>query len=466
MTASARSGAPTISERLADYAVTLRFEDIPPDVVERAKLLFAHLLGSAFRGYGVESSRRAIDLACDLSGAEAGCTIVGESRRANVLDAAFANSFLIASLGYDDFQLPQGAHPGVVAQPVAWSFGETARTSGRELLTAVVVAYDVLGRLCDPTLTWGLEVFRPATFVLQPFGAVAAAARIMRLSHAQTTHAFGHAGQVGICRTETGDGRRTIHPLLARNSGMAALLARSGIPAASTVFEGEQGVFRTFFARDVPASVEAALATLGEDFAIASVRTKQADIDPDGDIPRHPAIIPVELTRSLLSESPLEVDDVVAVTVVLAEGRRVREIQRDEALLRPDADGSTRRASLRFQIAILLADGRTDPSRYEDKPDPDLLAVLERIRLRFEPGHPLLYTRVEVATTAGGRHVVVDDGDTDVPPPADAIDWLTTNGRTVLPVDRLTRLVELVSHLEEVPDVAEVMACAVPAAAS
>jgi hypothetical protein len=89
---------------------------------------------------------------------------------------------------------------------------------------------------------------------------------------------------------------------------------------------------------------------------------------------------------------------------------------------------------------------------------------LEKVRLRFETGHPLFYARVEITTTDGNRYV--DEADSYQPPPTDWADWLAEGGRSILPERRLARLAELIGTLEDVPDVSEVMACVVPGDAS
>jgi 2-methylcitrate dehydratase PrpD len=459
MTSTSPPAAPTISTRLADHVTGLRFHDIPSPVVTKAKQQVAYLLGTALRGRALDGGQRAVRLARELSGAEAACSIVGESERASLLDAIFANSFLIASDGRDDFLLPHGAHPGIVVQPVAWAFGEKVHTSGRDLIAAVVAGYDVLATLCDPALTWQRETYRPATFVFEPFGATAAAARVLGLSRYQTATALGHAGLVSRHQTESGFAARTIHPLLARNGGLAAMLARSGMPARSTVIEGENGTYRTFYAEDVPDHVEASLAILGREFAITSTATKQSQ-----DTARHPAWIPVELARRLLTEQVSDIERVAVVDVALPEERRLRETARDRALGEPDVDPATRRSSLSFQIAMVLSDGRIDPARLDRQPDADLLRALEKVRLRFEPDRPLLYARVDIATADGQRHSAVDDGETAPATSEDGIEWLTTGGRAVLPEAHLSRLVGLVDRLEAVSDVSDVMACVRPPA--
>jgi 2-methylcitrate dehydratase PrpD len=454
-TALQSTGAATITERLAEHVVGLRYEDLPASVVQQAKHHLAYLIGSAFRGHGRDGGRRAVWLAQELGGGDR-CSIVGDRRKAGLVDAVFANSFLIICTGLDDYLLPEGLHPGVIAQPVALAFGENSNASGRELLTAVVAGYDVMGSLCDPSLTWGLDAYRPALFVLEPFGAAATAARLLGLSRERTVHALGHAGQVGRHIAGTGKHAQAMHPLLARNGATAAVLAKSGMTASPTVIEGRYGVFRSFFSCDVPDSVRAGLESLGHEFVITRARTRRHTAVPLSGY----NIIPVELTQRLVEEHALSAAHVATVEIALPEERRAREDKREDAITRSGADSVNRMESLGLRIAMVVAGGPIEPGRFERPPDPELLAQRDKVRLLFEQGRPLLYARVEVTTTHGERYTA--EGDTPVAPPADWTEWLAEGSRGVIPEDRLNRLVHLIRHLEDVPDVSELLACVVP----
>lgn len=445
---------PTVTERLADHVVGLRYDDIPAAVIEKAKSQIVHLFGAGMRGYGREDGPRAVDLAHDLGGSGGDCSIVGDPAKVNLLDAVFANSYLVGRSEVDDF-IPQGGNPGIVTHPVAWALGEANRATGRDVLVAVISAYDVLGRLLYPGFTWGRNVFDPAKFILEPFAAAACAARLLGLTRAQTVHAFGHAGQVGRNAVESGDHAWTMHPLAARNGGMAAMLARAGMTSSATVIEGDTGVFQSFFSQDgVPDFVEAGLATLGKEFAIAQAQTKRQSGSALN-------VIPVELTQHVLDKHALSADRIAALEIVVPEERRARETKRENAMRGPRADRTSRLASLGFRTAMTVVDGRIDPARFERPPDADLLAVLEKVWLSYEPGHPLFYARVEVTTTDGQRYAA--DGETPRPSPSlDWTEWLAEGGRAVLTDGQLTQLAVLVGNLEDVADFSEVMACVVP----
>lgn len=442
---------PTITERLADHVVGLRYGDIPEAVVRKTKAQLAHHLGTALRGCQLESGQRAIRIARELSAD--GHTIIGDRGRVGLLDAVIANSCLMHCTTQDDILLTGWCNPGVIVNPVAWAFGEKVAASGRDLLAAVVVGYDVMDRLGDPALTFGLGAWRPAKYVLAPFGAAATASRLLGLSHEQTVHAFGHAGQVGRNAAGVEGEPDMMYNLLARNGAMAAVLAGAGVVGSPTILEGEHGLIRMFFSRDIPDVVHDRVRTLGKDFAILGAHVRPQPISAL-------SVIPVELTRQLVTQHALEPDRVAAVELTLPDERRAREEMRDEAMMNPQAGPTSRQGSSRFLLASVIADGRLDADRFEPPPDPVLLAVLNKVRLRYEPDRPLLYARVDV-TTIDSQHYAAE-GETLDPQHVDWGEWLIESGNAIVPEKQLARLVELIDNLERVPDVSALLACVVP----
>jgi 2-methylcitrate dehydratase len=434
----------SITERLADYVVGIGYDDLPPAVVDKAKELLVYQLGLALRGRSTRAGMRAVGVALELSGSERGCSVVGERLRAALPDAVLANSALMTSSGLTDLLFPGGALPGHVVHPAAWAVGELSKASGRELITAVVLGYDVMGKLHNGRLPYELEVPRPTKAAVEPFGVAATAARLLGLSREQTVDALGHAGQTVMGLYE-GPHAELMHPLAARNGVQAAVFAKSGIPAPRTVVEGPYGVYRTFFLEEVPDNVYDQLATLGTDFALAGAWTTRYPVSSTN---AHP----IELTRRLVAEHCLTPGDVAAVDLVLPASREARE-----AIYGVYPKGPT------SVVAIALTDGRLDPVRLEEEFDADLLAVRDRVRLRFEDGHGFFYARIEVATTDGRRLAAEAGGDLPADqPPLDWAEWLDTSRCHILSIAQVERLIALIRELESVTDVNDVLACLVP----
>ncbi len=433
----------TITERVADYVVGIGYDDLPPTVVDKAKELLVYQLGLAFRGLGTRGGRRAVGAALELSGSGQDCAVIGQRRRVALPDAALANSALMTSSGLTDLLFPGGALPGHVVHPAAWAVGELTKASGRELLTAVVIGYDVMGKLHNGRLPYELSVPRPTKAAVEPLGVAATAARLFGLSRAQTVDALGHAGQA-VMGIYEGSHEQLMHPLAARNGVQSAVFAKAGFPATRTVVEGNHGVYRTFFLEDVPDTVYDQLDRLGTDFALAGTWTTRYPVSSTN---AHP----IELTRQLVTEHGLTPARVAAVDLVLPASREARE-----AIYGVYSKGPT------SVVAIALTDDRIDPARLEEDFDAELLATRDKVRLRFEDGHGFFYARVEVTTT-DGRCVSAEAGG-DLPaeqPPLDWHEWLA-GGRALLSDGQVEELVDLIRNLENVTDVSDVLACLVP----
>lgn len=443
--AQVREGV-TITEQLTDYILRLRFEELPEPVVDKTKALLVHHFGTALRDQVSREARLGTQFAARLGGAPGAHTVIGRRERADLLDAVFANSLLMLQ-GPDDVLLPPGINPGVAVMPAAWAVGERAGVSGRELLTAVVIGYDVMARLHAPVWTWDLDVPRPAKWSVSPFGVAATVARLYGLSRERTVHALGHAGQAGIGIYEGAAHQWTMHALAARNGVLAADLARAGFPASRTPVEGRHGLFHSVFLQDVPDAVMDSLLTLGNEFAIMRAETR-----------KYPASLlngpPIELLQRLLLDNAVRTDEVERVELVLPVARQAREAVYDTAT----HIGPT------WLMAALLADGHLDERRLEEPPDERRQAMHQRVRLRFEADRPLRYARVEITTT--DRRQFAAAGDRVEMPPFDWRQCLSVGTSVGLKPAQLDRLAELVEQLEDVPDVADVLACVRPEAAS
>jgi 2-methylcitrate dehydratase PrpD len=424
--------AATITQRLADHVVGLRFEDIPPAIVARTKDLLAHHLATAVRGRDVPRATRAVDVALGLHPADGPCTIIGERRGAGAIEAAFANGALMAGVGTVDAVLPPGVNPGLATHPAAWAIGELTGATGRELLTAVVAGYDVASRVHGPVWTWDLAVPRPLKFVAQPFGAAAVTARLHGFDREQTVHALGHAGQAGAGVYEGSAHHWLLHPISVRNGMLAALLAGSGLPASPRIVEAPHGMYRSYFLGDVPDSVHDRLDTLGQDFDLSRARINSGTTSLLN-------LVPMELARRLMTEHGLTAARIAAIDLVLPEERESREA----------AYHSYQHRSPRHLMALIVTGGTVEAARFDRPPGPEVVAMTEKVRLRFEPGHPITYARLEV-TTADGEHYVAEDDTHHTTP----LDWTTVLAQP--------RLIELLRNLETVPNVKEVMQCLKP----
>src|SRR6202047_5431593 len=141
---------------LAAYVANLKFDDIPSEVRERAKVLTLDFLDSAIRARRDAESTPALlkmleALALDGTGES---TVFGDAKTWTPAVAALLNGALGPSLDFDDTHADSSLHPSAPVVPAAFAVGELVGASGREVLTAIVAGYEVccrLGNALHPT---------------------------------------------------------------------------------------------------------------------------------------------------------------------------------------------------------------------------------------------------------------------------------------------------------------------------
>jgi 2-methylcitrate dehydratase PrpD len=435
----------TVTERLAEYACELRYDDLPDAVVTKVKELLVHHLGVAFRGHTDPNCQQVVQAADYLSGSSGSCTVIGERRSASLLDAVLANSFLMSYAGMDDFSMPAGVHAGILIHPVGLAVGELHQSSGRELITAVVAGYDVTTKLARPMFAWNLPAPRMPFMLYGPFASAAVAARLLGLPQSKFAHALALAAHGGMGLV-AGGVFVPVQAQVARNGVMAAVLARAGMQEMPTMIEGEGGVYRSHGVQ-VPVGLEESLKTLGDEFEVLNAipkRYRGSGLN----------IVPMEVTLALVKAHALQAENVARIDVILPRVREEREQHREsEARHHPVG-------SVRFLVAGVVATGEIDPLGFVQGRDARLDGVLEAVHLRFEPDHPSRFCRIEITTTRG--ETVAAEAADHVFPPVPWNERLTEGGRDLFPAKQLERLLRLVQELEHVDDLRELTRCLVP----
>ena len=135
------------ADRLADYVWQARFGDFPAQVIVKAKELILDSVGCALGATQTQTGKTYVKLAAALGG-PAEATVIGGRAKVSHPRAAFVNSHLANLLDFDDTHdvYPPG-HPGCLIIPSALAVAEVVGASGKELLTSVVLGYEVTLRL-------------------------------------------------------------------------------------------------------------------------------------------------------------------------------------------------------------------------------------------------------------------------------------------------------------------------------
>ena len=266
------------TETLAGYVADLRFEDIPPEVLERAKVLTLDFLGSAIRARREAESTPSLlkmleALALDTKGES---TVFGDTKTWTPAVAALLNGALGHSLDFDDTHADSSLHPSAPVVPAAFAVGEMVGASGREVLTAIVAGYEVccrLGNALDPTSHYA-RGFHP-TATAGTYGAAAAAGKLFGLSREQIVAAFGVSGSQAAGSLQFlvngAWNKRYQVGAAAMNGVIAATLARNDFVGSTEAVEGKHGLLVGYSDNPHP---DKAVAGLGSTYETMKIGVK------------------------------------------------------------------------------------------------------------------------------------------------------------------------------------------------
>ena len=236
--------ATTLAQRMAAYASRLKFEQIPKASIHEAK---RRLIDSFATAVGAMSSEAfAIARQCALRiQSTPGATLLGGGT-SSIEWATFVNGLLIRYLDFNDTYLSkEPAHPSDNFAPVL-AVGESVGASGRDILTAAVLAYEIQCRLCDASSLRKQGVDHVTYGALS---SAVAASKLLGLDVTKTTHAIGLAGVCNVALRQTRSGELSMwkgcaFANAARNGVFAATLASAGMTGPAPIFEGDLGFMK------------------------------------------------------------------------------------------------------------------------------------------------------------------------------------------------------------------------------
>ncbi len=172
---------------LARFLTRTTYADLPPKAVEHAKMILASTLASAAPGSQIESARILRDVAKERGGTPES-SVWFDGGRLPAAAAARVNAGLSDAAASDDSDIRNTAHYGTTLASAGLAIAERTGATGQELLTAMVLGYDVAGRIGDARQSGrgGLHASQ-----LVGFGGAAAVARLLKLTDVQVAHALG-----------------------------------------------------------------------------------------------------------------------------------------------------------------------------------------------------------------------------------------------------------------------------------
>ncbi len=267
----------SLSRQLAQWVVGLRYDDLPPAVVDRAKGVTLHSLASVLLGAQSRDGQQAVKFITEEeAGVKNGATIMVDGTRVTRGGAAFANAEMAMAGGkWDTFRML--THPGTSIIPGAFVAAETAGVSGRDFITGIAAGYEVMERMAADFIPTVMARGFHSGVVFGIFGPAVAAAKMLRFTEDQVNSTIALCASLAAGNLEgaRSGGRALREGAAVRNAMLAVALAQRGHVGGETVLEGDAGFYHAYagnntgrltysFVGDTQTSLEKITADLGK----------------------------------------------------------------------------------------------------------------------------------------------------------------------------------------------------------
>ena len=237
-----------VTKRIAEYVLTTSLEDFPPEAVHAAKGAIIDCLGCMLAG-SVEPLADVICTYIKANGGTPSASVVGRGFKTSAADASLVNGAMGHALDYDDITRAMKGHPSVVLLPAALALGEEEAATGRDLLLAYMLGFEVACSVGESvSVAYHDDLGWHPTGPLGALGAAAAACSILRLNQEQTAMAISlAASQAAGLRQNFGTMTKPYHAGASCRTGViSARLVQAGFTAVMDAIEGRFGFLHAF----------------------------------------------------------------------------------------------------------------------------------------------------------------------------------------------------------------------------
>jgi 2-methylcitrate dehydratase PrpD len=246
MAAQSGGNGQSMAGELARLLIETRVDDLPPLALERARMSMASTIASAAMGKGIDSARILRELAHDRGGRPEATVWFDAGHRLPATEAARINAVMSDAAASDDSDLRNIAHIGTIITSTALAIAERNGKSGRDVLHAMVLGYEIAGRI-DEALTPGRTVRGLHSAISSIFSGAVAAGTLLGLDQTRMTHA------IALAATSIGGLHASANTSVAReyHAGLSALLGIHAAQAAQKGFQAEPNILdmpKGFFA--------------------------------------------------------------------------------------------------------------------------------------------------------------------------------------------------------------------------
>ncbi|MCD4674389.1 MAG: MmgE/PrpD family protein [Desulfobacula sp.] len=438
----------TITKYFAEYIHKTSYEDIPEEIHRYAKLCILDWIGVTLGGSKEPVSDILLDF-IDMVGGKEHATILGKGKKTNLLLAALANGTMSHALDFDDTHKDSGIHPSVCLAPAAFAVGEYKKSSGKDLITAFIIGFEIAARIGAAAGPDHYDHGWHATSTIGRFSATASAAKLIGLSCEQTINAFGITGtQVSGLREVFGTMTKPFHAGKAAMDGVLSVaLAKRNFDSSHEIFEGHFGLKNVYAPK---ADTGKILADLGTRYHIMNVAFKPYA----SALATHSTIQAIEAIKN---KENITAEDVQDIQIELGQlPFSVVNIKNPSKIL----EG---KFSVHHCAALAFIKGRVNRDMFTNEGinDPEIIAFRDRISVLLNLNLKKFETIIKVTTKQG--NILETFIKTSKGSPEDPLTFLEIKEKFMdlaLPViskENAEKIIEKIKNLPKIADINEII---------
>ncbi len=441
-----------LSKTIAQYIAATTYEDLPEDVIHFTKLCILDYFGSAFAGSSKPPIKMIEAFVREMGGEEQATLVTGG--KTSVMNAALVNGAASHIVELDDIHKSSIIHAATVVIPAALAIAEWKRLSGKDLITEVVIGYEVCYRIGE-AVSPSHYYYWHNTATCGTFGAAAATAKLFDLTVEEMIHSLGNAGTqaAGLWEfIEDGAMTKQLHPgKAAMNGVMSTMLAKKGFTGAQRILEGNRGFFEAMSEQYDASKITAGL---GEEFKIMENSFK---VHASCRHTHHAMDLMVELANGR-TLSLKDIDQITVKTYQVA----INITDNDE----PDTVYAAK-FSLQYCVALALLTGQGDLDAFSEKAlwNDDIRSLMKKIDVQVDQTIDQMYpekwgAEVEILLNSGETMLTETDfpkGDPENAVTADDLMQKYMKLAKKLPEAERRSFADKVMELESITNVEELM---------
>jgi len=389
-----------ITYKMARFTNQLHYQDLSPEAIDLTKRFLFDSVGCAYGGSKTEDVEIMVNFFNDMGG-KAEASVFNSDQKLPMINASLINSLMIRALDYNDIYWEQDpSHPSDLI-PAALTPAEVLHKSGKELIVAIVLAYEWEQRLCEFAIP-GVRERKWHHATLTQFASPLVAGKILGLDEKQMVNAIGisasHNHTLGaVTAGNLTMMKNTVDPMATQAGLFSALLAQSGYEGPEHVMDGKEGLVDTFggnFDLDILTN------GLGESFRITRCSMKAF---PTEALPHSP----ISAVIKVMKQNNINKNDIEEVKIRTVA--RAADILSDPSKYDPRTR-ETADHSLPYCIAATIVDGTVTPESFTEERimDPEVRSYLNRIKVVADPDYEKTFPELKKA----GLEVTLTNGNT------------------------------------------------------